>query len=178
VRILHPRQAVRLGVLAQAGAILAQQRAPQRARRERRQRAHRGQPGHAGPAQQAQQHRLGLVVLVVRGGDAVARLHHAGEGRVARLARRGLGPVWVVGVHLHVEHVDRHAYLRREGAAVIDPAPGRGLEVVVHVQRLYRQSRLLEQVQQDGGIQAAAEGGPHGRAARQRRRLQLQPNAP
>ncbi|CAI8712845.1 hypothetical protein EMIT0P228_100286 [Pseudomonas brassicacearum] len=83
------------------------------------------------------------------------------KGRVTRFPRGALDTG--ARAHLHSYHVQRHAQGRADRTTMVRPRLSYSLEAVMHMNSAQRGQGLAlrkgyEQVQQDGGVEAAGEG--------------------
>lgn len=155
-----------LRVVAQGHARRAQQRSPQRVRAERTAHRHRRQAIHPCATQQSQQDGLGLIARMVRRQQHCTGWQLLAQRGIARLARSGLRPLWMLQLHPHAQHLQRHGPFTALCMAVRRPAIGTGLETVMHMDGAeIGQACHAGQMQQHGGIHAAAIGQAIGSAA-------------
>ena len=120
-----------------------------------------GKSRNAGAPQHAQQKRFPLVVLVVRGQQALARLHKLLQSGIARAPSGGLHAL-AAELHVYLPALEAEAEILGHCLAMPGPDAGAALQIVVHMRNPQDLSaglaeQLMQGQQQRRGITAAAE---------------------
>ena len=108
------------------------------------------------------------------GGQAVTARHRSTQGVVAGLPRRTLGAGIVCAIDVHAYRRKRKLQAGADRGAMRSPGVGGSLQTMMDVDRAHTIASLCrEQMQQHGGIEAAAEGDENLCVRRQGRQLQI-----
>ena len=151
------------GKCPQVAARNLEQRPHVPAGAQRAARGHGRHALHAGAAQELQQQRLGLVLGMVRGQQALARPQLPRQRRVTRIAGRRLDGLAMACIDNHGRRIERNAQLAAQGLTGATELGGGGLQTVIHMhgpqrQPAERRIQLRQCRQQTGGIGTAADG--------------------
>ena len=170
--ILHPLQRVLPGIFEQFTARHIEQGAQQDWRiAAATHKRHRSRPAHACAAQQLQQEGLGLVVRMVRKGDKIGLLPL--KDSMAQFARCRFDAMLAQGRDVNVFYLQGYIKVRAQAGAELGPGICIPADTMMDMQRVKAQrmgrGKLVQQMQQNYRIHAAAQANRDGASSRNER---------
>ncbi|MNN07301.1 hypothetical protein D3C81_1201250 [compost metagenome] len=173
--IFDPAQAMRTGISLQLSPRDIKHWPQQMPLAQRALTRHPGQSAHARSAQQAKQQGFRLIVAVLGSQQHFVGLNGFSEGVIPRIP----SCTFKAGtrLHLHANHLQRHAQRSAHGTTMFRPRIGYGLKAVMHMDGVERRQgfglgECCQKVQQDSGVEAAGEGDAPGRSIAPRGKIQ------